>query len=68
MHYAIDRPCNCTVAELAGAIDSYCSDARVCSGYLAKLLLGFSSDVPMMSEGHVVFGNWDSIEGMVMQS
>ena len=61
--YAIDGPCDCTVAELAGAIDSYCGEARVCSGYLAKLLLGFSSDVPMMSEGHVVFGNWDSIEG-----
>ena len=61
--YAIDGPCDCTVAELAGAIDSYCSEARECSGYLAKLLLGFSSDVPMMSEGRVVFGNWDSIEG-----
>jgi len=64
VHYAIDRPCDCTVAELAGAIDSYCSDARVCSVYLAKLLLGFSSDVPLMSEGHVLFGNWDSIEGI----
>ena len=61
--YAIDGPCDCTVTELANAIDSYCSDAREYSGYLARLLLGYSSDVPMTSEGHVVFGNWDCIEG-----
>ena len=64
LDYAIDGPCDCTVAELAAAIDSYCSEAREFSGYLATLLLGFSSDLPMMSHGHVVFGNWDSIEGL----
>ena len=64
LNYAIDGPCNCTVAELADAIDSYCKEASGFSGYLAALLLGFSSDVPMMSDGGIVFGNWDSIEGI----
>ncbi len=59
--YAIDGPCHCTVAELAEAIDAYCSEARGFSGYLAKLLLGFASDVPMMLEERVEFGNWEWI-------
>ena len=62
--HQIDGPCNCTVAELAEAIDSCCKDTGDLSGYLASLLLGFSSDVPMMSNGAVVFGNWDLIEGI----
>ena len=59
--YAIDGPCDCTVAELAGAIDAYSAEAREFSGYLAKLLLGFASDMPAMLEGRVDFVNWDSI-------
>ena len=63
LDYAIDGPCKCTVAELADAIDIYCKEASGFSGYLASLLLGFSSDVPMMLGGGIVFGNWDSVEG-----
>ncbi len=68
LNYEIDGPCNCTVAELADAIDAYCKGASGFSGYLAALLLGFSSDVPLMSDGGVVFGNWDSIDGIGDQS
>ena len=64
LDFAIDGPCNCTVAELADAIDSYCENAGRCSAYLAALLLGFASDVPIMTDGGVVFGNWDSIDGI----
>ena len=64
MDYAIDGPCKCTVAELADAIERYCKEASGFSGYLASLLLGFSSDVPMMLGGGIVFGNWDSVEGI----
>ena len=34
------------------------------SDYLASLLLGFSSDIPMASNGPAVFGNWHSMEGV----
>ena len=61
MEYAIDGPCDCTVAELAEAIDSYSAEARGFSGYLAKLLLGLASDVPVVSAGLVEFVNWDSL-------
>ena len=99
LDHPIDGPCNCTVEELADAIDLYCSDAgdlsgylssllllgvvigcthslkRCCgiwqlgfdrdlSGYLSSLLLGLSSDVPIASNGAVVFGNWDLIESI----
>ena len=64
LDHRIDGPCNCTVEELAEAIDSYCNAARTISSYLSSLLLGFSSDLPMASNGAVVFGNWDSIEGV----
>ena len=64
LDYAIDEPCKCTVPELATAIERYCKEASGFSGYLASLLLGFSSDVPMMLDGGIVFGNWDSVEGI----
>ena len=64
LEHRIDGACSCTVAELAEAIDSYCDEAADVSGYVASLLLGFSSDVPMMSTSGVVFGNWDSVEGV----
>ena len=64
LDHRIDGPCNCTVEELAEAIDSYCDDARAMSHYLSSLLLRFSSDVPMASHGTVVFGNWHSVEGV----
>ena len=64
LDHRIDGPCNCTVEELAEAINSYCKDAGTLSGYLSSLLLGFSSDVPIVSNGGVVFGNWDLIDGV----
>ena len=64
LDHPIDGPCNCTVEELADAIDLYCSDAGDLSGYLSSLLLGLSSDVPIASNGAVVFGNWDLIESI----
>ena len=68
LNYAIDQPCDCTVAELADAIDSLCREARGISGYLAALLLRFSSDVPLMSDGRLVFANWDSADGIADSS
>ena len=64
LDHRIDGPCNCTVEELAEAIDSYCDDTHTISSYLSALLLGFSSDVPMASNGVIEFGNWDSMEGV----
>ena len=64
LNYAIDAPCNCTVAELADAIDLHCKGASGFSYYLASLLLDFSSDVPIVSDGSIVFGNWDSLAGI----
>ena len=64
LDHPIDGPSNCTVEELADAIDLYCSDAGDLSGYLSSLLLGLSSDVPIASNGAVVFGNWDLIESI----
>ena len=64
LDHPLDRPCNCTVEELAKAIGFYCSDAGDISVYLSSLLLGFSSDVPMASNGDVLFGNWDVIESI----
>ena len=64
LDFAIDGLCDCTVAELATAIDSFCDSASRFSGYLARLLLGFSSDVPMPVGDEFVFGNWDSIDGI----
>lgn len=62
--HEIDGMCNCTIEELADAIDSYCADARTLSRYLASLLLGFSSDFPIVSNGGVVFGNAQLMEGV----
>ena len=59
LDHPIDGPCDCTVEELADAIDAYCADARTLSSYLASLLLGFSSDFPIVSSGDVEFGNWE---------
>ena len=64
LDHQIDGPCNCTVEELAEAIDSYCNEARDISDYLSSLLLGFSSDVPMVSNGNVEFGNWDLVDSV----
>ena len=64
LDHRIDGPCDCTVEELAEAIYLYYRDAGELSRYLSSLLLGFSSDVPMVSNGVVVFGNWDAIEGI----
>ena len=64
LDHRIDGPCNCTVEELAEAINSYCKDAGDMSRYLSSLLLGLSSDVPMPSNGTVEFGNWNLIEGV----
>ncbi|MXY64789.1 MAG: metallophosphoesterase [Gammaproteobacteria bacterium] len=64
LDYSIDGSCKCTITELANAIDKYCKEASGYTGYLASLLLGFSSDVPMMLGDDIVFINWDSIDGI----
>lgn len=64
LDYAIDGPSDCTVMELAAAIDSFYDGENKFSGYLARLLLGFSSDVPMPGGDGFVFGNWDSVDGV----
>ena len=64
LDHSIDGPCDCTVEELADAIDAYCADARTLSRYLASLLLGSSSDFPIVSSGEVVFGNWQLMEAV----
>ena len=62
--HEIDGTCHCTIEELAKAIDSYCADARTLSRYLASLLLGSTSDFPIVSNGGVVFGNSQLMEGV----
>ena len=64
LDHRIDGPCDCTVEELAEAIHLYCKDAGELSSYLSSLLLDFSSDVPIVSNGAVMFGNWNLIEGI----
>ncbi len=64
LRHKIVGPCLCTVEELAQAIGAYCSDADAISGYLSSLLLGWASDVPIVSDGAVAFGNWDSADGV----
>ncbi len=55
---------NCGVDDLAGAIASFCSEARTLSGFLAELLTGNSSDIPMPSGAGVRVGNWDLVESV----
>ena len=64
LDHQIEGHCDCTVDELAEAINLYCEDAGDQSSYLSSLLLGLSSDVPMVSKGAVVFRNWDTIKGI----
>jgi hypothetical protein len=64
LEHRIEGTCNCTIEELADAIDAYCDDARPLSNYLSSLLLGYSSDVPIPSNRRMVFGNWQLMEGV----
>ena len=63
LDFPIDGKCDCTAAELSSAIVSYRAELKGVSKYLAKLLLGLSSDVPLVTDGRIVFGNWSFVEG-----
>ena len=47
---------SCTTIELATGIERYCQDAVDISYYLASLLLGDVTDVPIRTKDSVVFG------------
>lgn len=63
LDHRIEGTCSCTIEELACAINAHCDSAGPISTYLSSLLLGYSSDVPMPSNGSVLFGNWHLMEG-----
>lgn len=47
---------SCSTAELASGIERHCGDASECSYYLASMLLGDVTDVPIRTEDTVAFG------------
>ena len=54
--HEIDAATVCTIAELSEAIEFYCPVASQMSHYLASLLLGYMTDVPVRTRDAVVFG------------
>ena len=54
--HEIDAPTFCPTLELAVGIEHYCQDASDVSYYLASLLLGDVTDVPIRTGGTVAFG------------
>ncbi len=54
--HEIDTASSCPTFELATAIESYCPDAADISFYLASLLLGEVTDVPIRTNETVAFG------------
>ena len=54
--HEIDAPDSCPTVELANGIEQYCQDASDVSYYLAALLLGDVTDVPIRTGETVAFG------------
>ncbi len=55
--HEIGTPANCSTRELAISIEQYCQATSDISHYLASLLLGDVTDVPIPTDGTVVFGS-----------
>ena len=55
--HKIDRPACCTTRDLAVGIEQCCQSTSEVSYYLASLLLGDMTDVPIRNGGTVVFGS-----------
>lgn len=55
----IDVGSSCSVIELAAGIERYCEDSSCISYYLASLLLGDVTDVPIRTDETVGFGSPD---------
>ena len=55
--HEIDTPANCPTQELAIGIEQCCQATPDLSNYLASLLLGDVTDVPIETGGTVVFGS-----------
>ena len=60
--HEIAAAARCTAGELAGAIEVYCPDAIDVSHYLALLLLGDMSEVPIRTNGIMSFGTIDLLK------
>ena len=60
--HEIDAATDCPVGELAKAVEHYCCDAMGFSSYLASLLLGDVSDVPIQTNDTVAFGTLDLLK------
>ena len=54
--HEIDSKTLCTAGELAAAIECYCPEAVDISCYLASILLGQMSDLPIQTESTIAFG------------
>ena len=60
--HEIDSKIFCTTGDLAVAIEHYHSETVDISYYLASLLLGQMSDLPIQTDGTVVFGTPDFLK------
>ena len=55
----IDAGTDCPAGEVAEAVEHYCGDGMRFSSYLASLLLGDVSDLPIQTNDTVAFGTLD---------
>ena len=60
--HEIDATGRCESTDLSTAIDVYCPDAKSFSAYLASLLLGDMSEVPIQINGTIAFGTIGLLE------
>ena len=55
-HHAISAGTTFAAGDVAAALEQYCDDAKKCSHYLASVLVGHMSDVPVKMGDAVFFG------------
>ena len=55
-HHAISAGTTFAAGDVAAALEQYCDDAKKCSHYLASVLVGHMSDVPVRMGDTVFFG------------
>ena len=61
----IDGGHQCTAQELAHAIEKYCPEADGFSDYLAHIILGYMSEVPIRASKTIAFGAIDVVKNRV---
>ena len=59
-HHAISAGTTFAAGDVAAALEQYCGDAEKCSHYLASVLVGHMSDVPVKVGDTVFLGRSDS--------